>query len=73
MGEYSSYCIYRLVSLSWDEAHAHCQQDNAHLWSINSHEEWEILFNYFKDYAQHDLYFMDADGVYIGWRPLKVR
>ena len=72
VGEYARYCFYIRVSQSWDAAHQHCQRNNAHLWSINSHEEWEILFSYFKDYTNDGADFMEADAVFIGWNPSKV-
>ena len=30
---------------SWQEAEALCNRDGAHLWSINSHTEWNMIYN----------------------------
>ena len=31
---------------SWDTAEQECQKGGGHLWSVNSHKEWDAIFNY---------------------------
>ena len=31
---------------SWDTAEDECQKGQGHLWTVNSHKEWDALFTY---------------------------
>ena len=40
----SCYSRRLLVVGSWNDSQAACKADGAHLWTINSHEEWNTIF-----------------------------
>ena len=40
----SCYVPAYLPNGSWSDAQAACEERNSHLWTINSHEEWDNVF-----------------------------
>ena len=42
----STYLITRMANYSWTDAELFCSNIGGHLWSINSHEEWEQLYDH---------------------------
>ena len=52
----NEYCIVGPEkNVSWDEAEGICQQRGAHLWSVSSHEEWQLPWSnyYYIKYKDH--------------------
>ena len=40
----SCYSPAYLLSGSWADAQSACEENDAHLWTINSHEEWTNVY-----------------------------
>ena len=42
----SCYWQVPLGYYSWDTAEEQCQNDGGHLWTVNSYNEWDAIFNH---------------------------
>ena len=56
----SCYLPRYLEDGSWDESQAVCETNGSHLWTVNSHEEWNAIFA--KTSRNLDLYFSGKEA-----------
>ena len=43
---YSCYTLHRLEAASWTDASHSCGLYGSHLWTINTHAEWNYVYEY---------------------------